>query len=683
MTSGRETRPDLQGVRALAVVAVMLAHAGFEFVSGGFVGVDMFFVLSGYLITARLCQDLETPGQWSLQAFYARRMQRLLPALLLVIVVTLVFAPLLLGQSQALAQLGSTELALTYTSNLYFAFREVDYFDELAELDLFLHTWSLGVEEQFYLFWPLVLLFLFRTGATKGPSGTPGNAWQRLGKGLFAMLLFGLGFSLYLTSQSTYQGFYLMPSRIWQFALGGCVFLLSCRRPSSMPFLCISARVSVALGWAGLALLIGSVLLLHSRLVYPGLWALLPSLGTALVIWGGSSHPLALLSHPVFVWVGDRSYSLYLWHWPALIFLKSSGREDDLMLVFAVLLLVIALAALSYKYVELPFWKGRWRSRDAKRTLCFTLLVMLLTLCGAGYYRSAFLTVDAQASPSHAWRHDLPQIYAQGCDQRHHSDAVMPCMAGPDDASHRVLIMGDSIALQWYSMVPEIFAAPQWKTLVLTKSSCPMIDKDMFYKKIGKTFEVCSRWRNRILADFERFRADVVIIGSASYDDDPYETDWVDGSARVLEKVAAAAKVVLLVPGTPSLTFDGPGCLEKSLETHGAIMRSDCVSKDRMGYVNRISDYLRQAASRFANVHLLDLNSLVCPGADCYAYSEDGQVVFRDSQHLTDTFVRSRTTAIAEKIKSLLLQNDAPEVASLATALKVTGVTSSPKSESE
>lgn len=262
----------------------------------------------------------------------------------------------LLSDLEARAQLASAPFAAAWTSNLYFAFLGVDYFNELAARDLFLHTWSLGVEEQFYIIWPPILLGLFLIARGDTRSAHRHGVWWW---GLGLLLVASLALALIWTSTTPGFAFYLMPSRIWQFALGAVVFLaLSETSPLNAPRVADHPRIrsllpSGIIAWpalgCGLAMIAGSALFLHPHLGYPGFWALIPSLRTALVIAaghglaGGQAGPLA---HPALVWLGDRSYSWYLWHWPVLMLGFSLGFEGQLIPTLGLVLLSLLAAIL-------------------------------------------------------------------------------------------------------------------------------------------------------------------------------------------------------------------------------------------------------------------------------------------------------------------------------------------------
>jgi len=645
-------RRDLQGLRAIAILLVVLGHAGLSTVQGGFVGVDVFFVLSGYLITGLLLRELEKNGRIAFMRFYARRLKRLLPALITMLIVSSGAAVWLLSGVEARAQLSSSPFAAIWTSNLYFAFTTVDYFDELTSRDLFLHTWSLGVEEQFYLIWPVLLLMLFWVGRLQ--RGASQNGFWLILPGLVVAFIASLALSLYWTKNMPQAAFYLMPSRIWQLSLGAIVYFTfqSSLSASDGPVQ-KSSNVSTYLTLAtGLILILGSAIALSPGLAYPGFWALVPALGAALVI--GAGHTLSKgrggpLAHPVLVWLGDRSYSLYLWHWPVFIIGFSLGFQGQPVPTLGMILLSILAATLSFRLIEIPFWRGRWSHAGSLRIILVSFLVMATVVLAMFHGLRQLPQADTTTDMSYQWRADVPVIYRMECDAWYAHARVEPCVFGAEAAERTVVFVGDSIGAQWFSIVPAIFPEPLWRIIVLTKSSCAMVDEDYHYIRIGKVYQVCTDWRNAVLDELDTLKPDVLIMGSASTYDFS-ETQWVEGSSRVLERVSVAATKVFVIPGTPSLDFDGPGCVSRHLSPERKIDPAACLAKDRVQHVEPVAKFLGQSANRFSNVNVLNLNDLVCPGGVCSAISEAGQVVFRDSQHLTDSFVRSQIPFVRERL---------------------------------
>ncbi|MEI6987490.1 MAG: acyltransferase family protein [Rhodospirillaceae bacterium] len=635
-------RPDLQGLRAIAILLVVFAHTGWPLVAGGFIGVDVFFVLSGYLITGLLWCEVEQNGRLAFMRFYVRRLKRLLPALVAMLGITAGSAIWLLSGVEAHTQLASAPFAATWTSNLYFSFRTLNYFDELAGRDIFLHTWSLGVEEQFYLVWPVVLLGLFRFANTR----------RTLLTGLGIAFIVSLLLSMYLTTHLPQAAFYLMPSRIWQFALGAIIYIAF---PGDPAIKKNNISIWFALT-AGLLMICGSAVVLNEHLAYPGVWALVPSVGAALVIAAGnllSAGRGSPLAQPGLVWLGDRSYSLYLWHWPIFVLGFSLGVQGQVLPTLGLILLSLLAAMLSYRFIERPFWKGRMSHAEPLRILLVSLLVMAIMLFGLFHGLRHLPQADTTADISNQWRSDVPIIYRQPCDAWYFNAQVEPCVFGTETAKRTVVFLGDSVGAQWFSMIPAIFPVSEWRIIALTKSSCPIVDEDYFYPRIGQIFHICAEWRNAVLDEITKLKPEVLIMGSASTYDFS-ETQWIAGSARIFERLSKSATAIIVIPGTPNLNFDGPGCVARYLSPEGRIDSSACLARDRMQHVDLVKNYLKQAAGRFPNVRVLDLNDLVCPGGNCNAVSEDGLVIFRDSQHLTDAFVQARISLIRERLVSQL-----------------------------
>lgn len=654
--SGLAFRHDLQGLRAIAVTLVILAHARIEGFYGGFVGVDVFFVLSGFLISGILFSELGQQGKIAFIRFYARRLKRLLPALFVMVFLSFFAGVAILSEAEARAQLVSAPFAMTWISNLYFAFSDVGYFDELASRDLFLHTWSLGVEEQFYLIWPLLLFALHKVS----PSSKPANLLTRniAPAGLIFVFVLSFLVSLYWMKNEASLAFYLMPSRIWQFSLGALCWLAIHGRSKdsiksdalSRPFVCC------LLLCAGVAFILGSAGIIGPSNPYPGLWAIVPSLGAACVILSGegvTQDKKGALGHPILVWVGDRAYSLYLWHWPIFTLGFTYGIEAGFVPVLAMTLLTALIASMSYRWIEVPFWKGRWSAGGSKRIVLSSLLLIAVSVLVMFHVWRQYPEPASQEDISYRWRGDVPVIYQHSCDAWYAHAIVEPCIYNSDKYEKTVVLFGDSILAQWFTFVPSLFRAPRWRTIVLTKSSCAIVDENYYYGKVGGEYAVCRQWRDDVLVLLEKLHPDVIFMGSASTYKFTSE-QWREGTSRILERLHQITNKIFIIPGTPSLSFDGPGCVARNISNLKKLTTTDiCSSLNRGTLVDPVVTELREAAGRFDNTELLDLNDLVCPGGTCSAVNNQNVVVFRDSQHLTDTFVRSLVPIIREKLGSL------------------------------
>lgn len=652
-------RPDIQGLRAIAVTLVVLGHAGIDAFAGGFVGVDVFFVLSGFLITGLLIRERESSGRIRYIDFLSRRLKRLLPALLAMLIVVFAASSVLLSPYEVRMQTGSLPFAASWTSNLFFAFSKFDYFSELSANDLFLHTWSLGVEEQFYLVWPWLIVLAFSLTVAKH---RPPNTKANLSVLLMCTFALSLWLCLYWAAEDPLLGFYMMPARGWQFALGALVFVLSHdtapQRRRWAQFL-TSANFRGVAAAVGLLMIGGSAHILSDDVVYPGLFALLPSVGTAMVIGaargGAVSGPNKVLAHRSVVWVGDRSYSIYLWHWPVLLIGGSYGVSQQIGGVALLVLLSVMLASLSYRFIELPFWKGRYSLVRPKSVVPAAAAGMLLTVVGvSGLQSEVFGGNDIARSPDgYNPRSDMPALYAQGygCDTWYSSANIVPCVVGNPQASRTAVLIGDSIGVQWFSMLPEIYQSPDWKVLTLTKSSCAIVDEEYFYSRIGDLYHVCTEWRQAALRYVADLKPDIVFIGSAaSYDFSSQQ--WQAGVERILQSLVGSVGQVVLIPGTPALSFDGPSCIESPYRYSRRLRggERECEEALDAAASEEVAGYLERAAAAFANVEVLNLNDLVCPGGRCAAQRGDGLVVFRDSQHLTRSFVIAQVAEVEARL---------------------------------
>ncbi|WP_162845957.1 acyltransferase family protein [Seongchinamella sediminis] len=638
---------DIQGLRAIAVILVILAHAGIPGMQGGFIGVDVFFVLSGYLITGILYREYHSTGTIRLHNFYSRRLKRLLPAMLTMILLTSVAASILLSSQESSTSSRSALFALTWTSNLFFAFRDIDYFNELETSDLFLHTWSLGLEEQFYLLWPLLLLAIFRL-SIKPDAADKYRARPTVLVYLLSIAAISMATSIWWTEIKPMWAYYLMPARIWQFALGALVFFFTAAIPGGYSFQ-KTIGIDTFLRWAGLAtLLVAATLIDPARNSYPGFWAILPTLGTALILASiNTNRHSSVLGNSLVVWIGDRSYSWYLWHWPIFTIAGLLNIFQDTAASFILILISLIAASISYVVIERPFWHGRFSFFKPRTVFTGSLTAVLLGTLTINLVQTEGDLVNEStiAADIQQAKKDMPIIYGYGCDTWYSSEKAVPCEFRADNYGKTIVLLGDSVLAQWFTLFAEIYSPPEWRILVYTKSACPIVDEDFFYERIGSTYSVCTNWRNSVIEAIGNIEPDVLILGSGNTEKFN-RVQWIEGTKRILDKVTIAAQNTYILVGTPALPFNGPGCLMRALESESATpatvqrLAQHCGSSKPLEHVARIHGYLATAASNFTSAHLLAFTELVCPGGICSAISPQGTVTFRDSQHLTDTFVR-------------------------------------------
>jgi peptidoglycan/LPS O-acetylase OafA/YrhL len=655
-------RRDIQGLRAVAIALVVLAHAHVPGFAGGFIGVDVFFVLSGYLITGLLVRERLSTGGIRYSQFLSRRLRRLLPAMLAMLAVVLVVATLVLSAYETRMQTGSFVYAATWTSNFFFAFSEFDYFSALQAKDLFLHTWSLGVEEQFYIVWPwlVVVAFIFL-----GAGGNASNGKKPLLYLLATVFAVSLALCLHWAEYGPLLSFYMMPARGWQFAMGAAVFVWFHNFDETRTAVeghSPSALVISLSGVIGILLIVGSAVLLDTDTAYPGFYALLPSSGAALVILAGqesaSSVSNRVLASDYFVWMGDRSYSLYLWHWPVLLLGDTFGMTRGVVGTAALIAVSLLLASASYQLVERPFWKGRFSNATAQRTVFASAASMAIVVAAAyGLHANVYGAPQMIAGQgNYNPRLDRPFIYnmEMECDTYVRASELVPCSVSDSDAKHTVVLLGDSIGAQWTDLLTEVYSQPDWRVMVLTKSACAIVDEEYYYSPAGGTYDVCTEWRETAIDYLVKMRPDIVFVGSSAH----YEftsTQWTDGVGRVLAPLSEAATQVVLIPGTPGLSFNGPACLESPYRFSFRLTDSRRECEEAM--VNTASDdvasYLEIAANRIDNVSVLNLNNIVCPGKRCAAQSIDGLTVFRDDKHLTASFIKAQLPNVLDRLQRL------------------------------
>lgn len=651
-------RSDIEGLRAVAILLVVAAHARMTQFAGGFVGVDVFFVLSGYLITGLLVQEIRSEGRLDLRLFYARRLRRLLPGLLLMLLGACVFGRLLLAPGQQLVQASTAASAALWLSNFVFAFANVDYFGPNADSNLFLHTWSLGVEEQFYLVWPLLLALV--AGAWRGKIKV--QRPTTIIATMALVLVLSLALSATWMRTQPLLAFYMMPARAWQFALGAIVFL-QFGSPAATVALAHGGnarRYALALragGWLGLAAILLAAMLIDGKTPYPGIWALCPSIGAALVLAAGAHSPdLAvgrLLSWRPLQAIGRISYAWYLWHWPILLLGATILDMGNPVNRIALAGLSLAIAVISYHAIETPIRKHAALLKRPGLAIAGGVALMILANALALRWHNA--TRDRMASAEmqryETSRWDSPSIYGQGCDDWYFSDQVKFCAFGAADAPHTAMAIGDSVSLQWFPAYEQVFVKSGWRLLVATKSSCPMVDEPIFYPRIGREFSECDRWRNALLAQIAAIKPDVVVFGS-TYTSAYTREQWTQGTERILKKLVPVSGRVFIMRSTPVLPFDGPSCLEPRSWLYRKLSpRAACTSPARDAHSDSVFSWLGQAANSFANVKMIDMTDIVCPHGTCNA-ERDGIIVFRDSQHLTATFAASLAPALSQRLAS-------------------------------
>lgn len=626
-------RHEIEALRGWAVLLVVAAHAGVNGLAGGFIGVDVFFVISGYLITQLLLKELKSTGKIDFASFYARRVRRLLPALAFLITgvaALLYWLPIPIDQEP---QRKAAIASMLWMANVHFSLMDMDYFGPQASDNVFLHLWSLGVEEQFYLIWPLLLLAIHRLFRSPSPA---------IAVILVASLFSGmLAFVLWPV-----HAYYQMPFRLWQLAAGGLLAASPWFAQASL--LSRHKTTQAALG-TGLLVLACTLLSSESH-PYPGPLALLPTLAAMLLINAGGEHGLSrFISNPLSRGLGAISYSLYLWHWPLLLMAKALAPGSTTM-TFAAILLAILLAWFSWRLIEGP--TRRLEIRRPRRWLTVSALVT-----GAGIAVTMNLPpVNSMAEQEQVSQQlysntSMPRIYQiPNCDDWYSSDTVVECVVttAAKDAP-RLLLVGDSIGAQWAPALEIIALAHGWQFSVYTKSACPMLDIEFHYPRINRRYTECEAWRDKVLEVIAQSPPDVLVLGSTSgY---PFGAEEWENSARrfLKEKLPAQLPVRYLAP-SPVLPFDPRPCLLRKASKSGEqLTTTDCAVDLAQIQRNDLLAALQRASAQLPQVRIIDTAPIVCPGGSCPALV-GGIPAWRDNQHLNAAYVETLAVPLEQAL---------------------------------
>lgn len=659
-------RPDIDGLRALAIIGVVVYHAGIPGISGGFVGVDVFFVISGYLITQLLAREVAQTGTVSIANFYARRARRILPALATVMLATLVVGSFVLPPGIERQQLAASAAAASvFFANHFFLGTTGGYFDGVAELKPLLHLWSLAVEEQFYLVWPLLLLAIAKFAA-------PARRlrWMRIATLLIGAISFLL--SVWMVRKNPSAAFYVAPTRAWELGVGA---MLALGIPGSLGVRVGMGRV---VSLIGLAFVAAAYLLITPGTRFPGEAALLPVLGTALVIWGNDvAHPHAparLLSAKPLVAIGKLSYGWYLWHWPVLALANSwQLMEPNSLVSITGVLVALLLAALTLRYVENPIrfgWRGAtsvvlW-SGSATVVLLAGLSFLVLET-GPSWPKNLREQRALQIGSDHA-----PSEYANCLVDRANWDGELPldaCTFGDRGKPIEFIVWGDSHAMSWMPLLEAANGKDTQTTyLQLTMSGCRPLAPEV----IDRYSPTCRDFRTKVMRTIDELRPrglkGVIIAGRwppMSHADVPVfnrpqsHPGLRDLLARLRDAGPAASDPLRdELPDAVQATF-------QALETTGIRVLvlldpfelryplSNCIyvnyrQPERCGidrdYYDRnfasVSRTFRAVAARFEPVRVVDPAAYLCTARGCPGVMDGGVPVLYDADHISASAAR-------------------------------------------
>ena len=655
-SSAAEFRPDIEGLRGIAILLVLLFHAGLPWAPGGFVGVDVFFVISGFLITGKLWRESQQPGGLNITRFYAWRIRRLLPAALVAVALISLVGLLLaapLDRSELAADGAASALSI---ANMRFI-GSVDYFAATTSPSPFLHFWSLSVEEQFYLVWPaLIVLLTWRGGSAR-----------RLIVALLIGVVASFALSIWLTDTSPARAFYLLPTRVWQLGVGGLLALIGVMGTS---------RRAGALAWAGLAAVAVAGVALTAEMPYPGLAALLPTAGAVALLYGGAapSGPIRLLAATPLRFLGKISYSLYLWHWPLLVlplmFLERALTGVEIVVAVAA---AIGVSWLSWRFVEQPFRYGD-RSRRAtswsaiRVGVAGILSVALFTQGLVAALPSSAVAVQPTPSPSGSpvasdgpialpadltpslasARDDEERLRGDGCLAFERVSTPPNCEYGVKGSAITIALVGDSHASHWFPAIEAIALERGWRLLTFVKVSCSFTTLAQRNLALKREYRECTAFNEATVARLNQIKpALTIIVNRRTFR--PIEENITSALAG-----AALGEMVSRIPGatailvdTPDPGRDVPACLSK----HPSDIRACLFTQDDAD--NREIGIAERVAADVSGARLIDLTANICTEWPCSPISRS-VLIYRDEDHMTATFSRSLAAPLGVEIAKLL-----------------------------
>ena len=719
-------RGDIEGLRAVAVLLVVAFHAGVGVVSGGFVGVDVFFVLSGFLITGLLVDEIARTGTVSLGEFYARRVRRLLPLSTLVLAATALAAYLLVPPIDRKGVAADLVGAALWGANWRFAAESTQYMADTAKSPV-LHYWSLSVEEQFYVIWPLLLLLLV------GRSGLAKRAWSVAFRRMVLALSLLIAGSLLVSWQQSASGspfaYFGLHTRAWELGIGAALALA---RPV-LPLL--TRRAALAAASLGALMVVGSALLMDEATPFPGTAALVPVLGTALLVAAGARLPdegvSRALGHPVPRYIGRVSYAWYLWHWPVLVLAnlrygqpaaagdagEATATHASWPVVLAAVGLSFALAVASHYVVEQPMRHAAFLRATRTRSLRFGGALVGVSLVassalmvggsasaeqdvvaapqvsgevsgeasGERRHHSAAAASGSAADPVVTREQDRPdpELEKQGpvtpADARSDKTrigscyagyaetsvpAALDCRVGPSSGGKRTIaLIGDSHANSWRPALEQAAKERGWTVYFFGKSACAVSDVPVWLKVNKAPYDACTRWRGEM---FERLSSikglDAVVIGrSMDYraltllpdgSRSTVETvgpAWTKGSERSFDRLAGVTRRIIVLRDIPWPSGDVPSCLSE----HPDAVEACAFSKAERA---RLDDPLVRAERATAEkaLRFVDMTDVLCPAEQCQVVTPRGQIMYRDTHHLTAGYSAAMWRAVSDRVDAAI-----------------------------
>jgi peptidoglycan/LPS O-acetylase OafA/YrhL len=663
----RRFRPDIEGIRAFAVLSVVLYHAGLG-VRAGFVGVDVFFVISGFLITRQLVDSVAKRGVRSMPTFYTRRIRRLLPAGAVVVISTVLvarlFAPALQVRSIALDGIFTTFYGLNYR----LAITGTQYLHQTDAVSPLQHFWSLGVEEQFYVFWPVLIVLVAWIG-------------RRFRTALLALLLVAtvvvsFHYSMTVTRSSAPWAYFSLHTRAWEMALGALV-AVGAQQLARLPRLIGEVGAVI-----GLVVIVSSAFVYSDATPYPGSAAALPVAGAALLIASGCGprrRTERILGEPMLQCIGRVSYSWYLWHWPMLVLAPMViGHPLDLVQRLIVVWLSLATAVLTFFVIEDParalrltnlrWFAGGLAISGAVAAAGALVLTHLPPLVGTGaavtivqadtaspqvrQQMQAAVAAGVQTTnvPSNlapqpaAAANDTPESSKDGCHADFLSTQQGDCVFGDPRGMHTAVIFGDSHAEQWLPAFDNAGRKAGWRIVNWTKAACPPAQISVFAASLNRDYSECDSWRTATMARIAALKPDLIVV-SESENVVPSKVppaEFATDTVTTLQKFQATSKAkVVFLSDIPVPNYDMPGCVAQHLDNAKA-----CNFAVKNAYIYPERHKEMAPAIQRAGFAVVDPLSWLCTSSTCPAVVGN-YLVYRNTTHMSASFATWLTPMVA------------------------------------
>ena len=686
-------RNDIQGMRAIAVLLVLIFHIFPQFMPGGFIGVDVFFAISGYLICGLILNRSERDRKFSIVDFYARRMRRLLPAASCVLVFTAITSLFLLPETRWFDTAKEIIASTFYFENFHLHNKAIDYLSADKPPSPVQHFWSLSVEEQFYILWPILMVLIVAIAA-KAKMSIRAIATVSLAL-IFVLSLY---FSISITKSNPPAAYFVTHTRLWEIALGGILAGLS-------PFIKLQGAVRTTLTGLGLLMIIFAGVTYSEATPFPGAAALIPTLGAGLLLLAGSnSNSPTMIQKALGIkpmkFFGDISYSLYLWHWPLIIFATAKlGENMSFSARALILVLSILIAWASKVWIEDPVRFSK-KFASNKNVIGLGLGLMALSF-GSGLALKALAEPITASSPviyetdadypgaavlssgdsftanpdkpflpliKHA-RGDNPTVYADKCHVSRPDTAPIPCIYSPQmtetgkqkmvktdsvpetHSSRVIMLVGDSHAAHWLPALKTIAAQEGWVIISHTKSSCAFIDRQLIIAK--KPYPECKAWGEAVLNDIISRKPDAVVTSMVTNHFAKGSTSALGnrenlaiGLASFWDKLGEKNIPVVAINGTPRFKPQIPECVSENLPNWQAC------NLDRATAIRK-SGMMKVASEKSSNATFADMTDAFCTEDTCEVIVGN-ILVYRDQHHITSTYARTIAPYLAPYIKKAM-----------------------------